>query len=287
MNTTYSSSSTQDVTIRKDIVNSRHRFGIFFGVVVGLAFVAATWGFDAIVLARAHAYQPWLKLIVGVLVCAPVGGLAGWVAALLEKPVLSVLVWLGAVGVFAWLSTANSFQIFPALVVNMNPDFASFINYSIETDLATRTYFIYFWVAIFGGLVGVLQIPLSERAVFSTSAGAKLFSLLLPVAIVVLCGIYVDNYNNEPLRSPIVSENRVVEFAIETRGQNVDPALAREMRRYAIRDIEDWLGQPYFFIVSSFDSDLGQVHVYANFGGKWADCPVNYAQPSICIPVSP
>jgi hypothetical protein len=281
------SSNSQDPTVRKDIARTKHRFGILFGIVVTLAFVAATWGSDAIILARAHAYQPWLKLIVGVLICVPVGGLAGWLAALLEKPVLSVLVWLGAVGAFAWLSTANSFQIFPALVVNMNPGFASFIDYASRTDLTTRTTFIYFWVAIFGALVGVLQIPLSERAVFSTSSGAKFFSLLLPVAIVVLCGIYVDNYNNEPLRSPIVSENRVVQFAIETRGQTVDPALAREMRRYAIRDIEDWLGEPYFFIVSSFDSDLGQVHVYANFGGKWADCPVNYAQPSICAPVSP
>jgi hypothetical protein len=47
------------------------------------------------------------------------------------------------------------------------------------------------------------------------------------------------------------------------------------------------LDQPYFLIVSSFDSDIGQVYVHANFGGKWADCPVFYAQPSICAPVSP
>jgi hypothetical protein len=285
MNT--SSSSTQDATVRKDILITKHRFGIIFGVVVGLAFAAATWGGDAIIMSRVHAYQPWLKLIVGVLVCVPVGALAGWLAALMEKPILSVLVWLAAIGVFAWLSTANSFQIFPALVVKVNPDFASFIDYARQTDLTTRTAVIYFWTALFGGLVGVLQIPLSERAVFSTTSGSKLLSLLLPVVIVVLCGVYVDNYNNEPLRSPIVSENRVVEFAIETRGQTVDPQLAREMRRNTIRDIEDWLDQPYFFIVSSFDNDLGRVHVYANFGGKWADCPVVYAQPSFCAPVSP
>jgi hypothetical protein len=283
-----SSSSTQDSTVRKDIEKTKHRYGITFGVVVGLAFVAATWGGDAIVMSRVHAYQPWLKLIVGALVCAPVGGLTGWLAARLDRPIFSVLLWLVGIGVFAWLSTANTFQIFPSLVTKINPQFAPFIKYPNNMDfLVSRISFAYLWTAIFGGLVGVLQLPLSERAVFSYSFGSKFFPLLLPVAIIVLCGVYVDNFNNAPLRSSMVSVNRVVEFAIETKGQTVDPKLAREMRRYAIRDIEDWLDQPYFFIVSSFNNDLGQVHVYANFGGNWADCPVVYEQPSFCAPLSP
>jgi len=285
MNTTFS--FAQEPTIRTDIIQTKHRFGIFYGAVVGLAFALTTWGADAVLLYSAHAYQPWLKLVVGLLVCAPVGGLAGWLAIRVDKPIFSIFVWLGAAGVFAWFSTANSFQIFPLLVVNASPQFASFIDYANQTDLASRTAFISFWGAIFGGLVGVFQLPISERAIFSTSWGARLFSLLLPIVIMVACGLYVDNYNNEPLRAPVISVNRVVEFANATRGQMVDPALAREMRRYAIRDIEAWLGQPYFLIVSSFDSDIGQVHVYANFEGKWADCPVFYAQPSICVPVSP
>lgn len=279
--------SSQDAKIRPDILRTKYRFGIVFGAMTGLAFAAATWGIDAAVLSRVHAYQPWLKLIVGTLVCAPVGGLAGWLSARLDRPLFSVLLWLAASAVFAWLSTVNSFRIFPALVGQMSPEFQSFINYTVYENLGTRIVLAYMWTGIFGLLVGVLQLPLSEGAVFSATAGAKVLALSVSMLIMFLCGGFVDNLNNEPLRSPVVSLQRVVEFAVATQGQELDPKLSREMRRSTVRPIEDWLGRPYYFIVSSFDQELGQVHVYANFGGEWADCIVVYNQPSLCRPVSP
>lgn len=285
MNSTIS--STQDTTIRKDILKSKHRFGMVFGIVAGLAFAAATWGGDAMIMSRIHAYQPWLKLLVGALVCAPVGGLSGWLSARLDKPLFSVLFWLAAAAAFAWLSTINSFRIFPSLIVQINPEFSSFINYTIYQNLATRTVLAYMWTGIFGILLGVLQLPLSEAAVFSATYGSKLIPLLVGTLVMVLCGAIVDNLNNEPFRSPVVAINRVVDFAIKTQGQEIDPKLAREMRRSTVRPIENWLDRPYYFIVGSFDRELGQIHVFANFGGEWADCTVVYNQPSLCRPVTP
>ena len=278
---------SQDTTIRPDILKTKYRFGIIFGIVTGLAFAAATWGIDAVTMSRIHAYQPWLKLIVGVRGCAPVGGLAGWLSARLDKPAFSTLIWLGAAAVFAWLSTVNSFRVFPALVVEIDPGLQSFINYTVYENLGTRTGLAYMWTGIFGILVGVLQLPLSEGAVFSTTYGAKFLTLLVTAVIMFLCGVIVDNLNNEPLRSPVISLFRVVEFAEQTKGQEIDPKLAREMRRSTVRPIEDWIGRPYSFIVGSFDRELGQVHVFANFGGDWADCIVVFNQPSLCRPVSP
>jgi hypothetical protein len=278
---------SQDTTVRPDILKTKHRFGIAYGVVAGLAFAAATWGGDAILMSRIHAYQPWLKLIVGILVCAPVGGLAGWLSARLDKPLFSALLWLAAAAVFAWLSTINSFRIFPALVTQIDPEFQSFVNYTVYENLGTRTALAYMWTGIFGLLVGVLQLPLSEGAVFSASYGSKLTPLLVSMLVMVLCGVIVDNLNNEPFRSPVIALHRVVEFAIETRGQEIDPKLARDMRRSTVRAIEDWLGRPYYFVIASFDRELGQIHVYANFGGDWADCTVVYSQPSFCKPLSP
>lgn len=280
-------SHSQDKTVRKDILKTKHRFGMAFGIVAGLAFAAATWGGDALLMSRIQAFQPWLKLIVGALVCAPVGGLAGWLSARLDKPIFSVLLWLAAAGVFAWLSTINSFRIFPAIIVRIDPEIASFINYTAYQNLGTRMALAYIWTGIFGILVGVLQLPLSEGAVFSATHGSKLITLLVPTLVMVLCGVIVDNLNNEPLRSPLIALDRVVAFAVETRGQEIDPKLARDMRRSTVRDIEDWLSRPYYFIVASFDRELGLVHVYANFGGDWADCTVIYNQPSFCKPLSP
>lgn len=280
------SSSSQDLIVRKDILRARYYFGGVFGIVVGLAFAAATWGGDALIMSRIHAYQPWLKFIVGALVCASTGGLAGWLAVRLDKPLLSVLFWLVAAAVFAWLSTVNTFQIYPAIVVKIDPDLKSFINYSAYQSLATRTTLAFIWTGIFGALIGLLQLPLSEGAVFSTTYGSKLMPLLVGMLVMVICGVIVDNLNNEPLRSPVISLQRVIDFAIETQGQEIDPKLARTMRRYAVREIEDWLDRPYYLIVGSFDREIGQVHVYANFGGDWADCTVVYNQASLCHPIS-
>jgi len=279
-------SSSQDTIVRKDILRTRHTFGIVFGVVVGLAFVVATWGGDALILRRIHAYQPWLKLIVGALICAPTGGLAGCLAARLDKPIFSVLLWLVAAAGFAWLSTSNTFQIFPAMVVKMNPDLASFINYSAYQNLAYRTSLAFIWTGIFGILVGVLQLPLSEGAFFSTAVGSKLIPLGVAILIMGVCGVIVDSLNNDPLRSPVVSLYRTIDFAVETQGQEIDPKLARTMRRYAVREIEDWLERPYYLVVGSFDREFGQVHVFANFGDSWADCIVVYNQTSFCQPIS-
>ena len=278
---------SQDTTIRPDILKAKYRFGITFGIVTGLAFAAATWGIDAVVMSRVHAFQPWLKLIVGALLCAPVGGLAGGLSARLDKPAFSVLFWLGAAAVFAWLSTINSFRIFPTLAQQIEPDLQAFINYTVYENLGTRTTLAYMWTGIFGILVGILQLPMSEGAVFSATYGAKILALLVGSVIMILAGVIVDNLNNEPLRAPVVAMHRVIEFAEATRGQEIDPKLAREMRRYAVRSIEDWLGQPYHLILTSFDRELGQMHVFANFGGNWADCIVVYNQPSFCEPVSP
>lgn len=280
------SSSSQDPIVRKDILRIRYYFGGVFGIVVGLAFAVATWGGDALIMSRIHAYQPWLKLIVGALVCASIGGLVGWLAARLDKPIFSVLFWLIAAAVFAWLSTVNTFQIYPAMVVKIDPDLKSFINYSAYQSLTTRTTLAFIWTGIFGALVGLLQLPLSEGAVFSATYGSKLIPFLVGMLIMVLCGVIVDNLNNEPLRSPVVSLHRVIDFAIETQGQEIDPKLARTMRRYAVREIEDWLDRPYYLIVGSFDREIGQVHVFANFRGDWADCIVVYNQASFCQPIS-
>lgn len=277
-----------DISIRPDILRAKHRFGLVFGLFTGLAFVAATWGYDAILLSRYHAYQPWLKLLVSALICIPVGGLAGWLSAWREKPILSVLIWLAVSAVFAWLSTIVAFQIYPSLTVQINPDLAPVIDYSPAQDLvASRSTVAYMWTGIFGLLVGVLQLPLSEGAVFSASYGSKIIPVLVAMLVMFICGFAVDNLNNEPLRSPIASLYSVVQFATETRGQAVDPALAREMRRSTVKAIEGWLGRPYYLVVASFDQGIGQVHVYANFAGDWADCIIFYTQPSFCKPVSP
>ena len=278
-------SSLQDESRREDILKNKHRFGLFFGMVVGFAFAGATWGSDALILNRVHAYLPWLKLLIAILICVPTGGLAGWLSAKLDKTLFSVLFWLVTAAGFAWLSAINTFRIFPALLVKIQPSLTPFVEYPPDQNLAARVSLAFVWTGIFGVLIGLLQLPLSDGAVFASTYGPKLATFGVAILIMAVCGFIVDSLNNEPLRLPVISLSRVVDFAIETRGQDVDVELARSMRRYAVQEIEDWLDRPYSFVVSSFDREIGQVHILANFGGDWADCTVVYNQTSFCEPI--
>ena len=83
--------STQDTTVRKDIIRAKHRYGIAYGIAAGLGFALSNWGMDAYLLNQVTTLHPWLKLIVAASICVPVGGLAGWLSTRLDKPLLSVL----------------------------------------------------------------------------------------------------------------------------------------------------------------------------------------------------
>ncbi len=280
-------SSTQDAATRKDIQKAKYRFGIAYGVVAGLTFALSNWGMDAYLLSQFHALQPWLKLIVALLFCAPLGGLVGWLSSRLDKPLFNVLLWLAAGGGFAWISVANTFQLYPALLARFNPEVQPFLNYSTYDILETNGVMVYIWTGIFWSIVGVIQQPLLEQAVYSLSIFPKLSPFLVSMALILIGGLFVDNMNNEPLRSPIIALDKTVQFAIDTRGQEVDKATARRMHVAATRSIVDWLDRPRYYFVSSFDDLLGIVNVIANFGGNWADCTVIYNQASYCKPISP
>jgi len=105
--------------------------------------------------------------------------------------------------------------------------------------------------------------------------------------LVLIGGLFVDNMNNEPLRSPIQALDETVQFAINTQGQAVDKETSRKMHLAAIRDFQDWLDRPRYYYVGGYDDYLGQVTVMANFGNDLLQCTVVYNQTSFCKSVSP
>ena len=99
-------------------------------------------------------------------------------------------------------------------------------------------------------------------------------------------GLFIDNMNNEPLRSPISALDETIQFTIDSRGQEIDKALSRKMHVASLRTVEDLIAnEPRYYFVSSFDSYLEQVNVIVNFGGKLAECTVVYNQTSFCKPL--
>jgi hypothetical protein len=143
------------------------------------------------------------------------------------------------------------------------------------------------WVALFVCLAGILQIPLAEPAVFSTSFFGKIAPLIVCSIIMIISGTILDTVINEPLRSPILEMNETIQFSLDHRGEEIDRALAQAMHMTSLRGIQDVIDRPRRLIVGSFDQWFGQVNIFVQFGDTWVDCVTVYNQPSFCKYVIP
>ena len=277
----------EDIRNCPDVLRLKRRIGMAYGMTVGLSLAASAWGVDAYLLSQADALYPWLKLIAGAILCAAAGGLAGWLVARFEKGILALLFYLGASLVFAWLIVYLPLQIFPRIVSWLDPETGGLLNYIFYENFNARFTVAFVWVALFVCLAGILQIPLTEPAVFSTSFFGKITPLLVCSIIMIISGTILDTVINEPLRSPILEMNETIKFSLDHRGEEVDRALAQAMHMTSLRGIQDVIDQPRRLIVGSFDQWIGQVNILVRFGDTWVDCVTVYNQPSFCKYVTP
>ncbi|MGZ9235827.1 MAG: hypothetical protein ACXW4E_09905 [Anaerolineales bacterium] len=277
----------EDVLHRPDVIQSKRRAGMVYGMAVGLSFAAASWGVDGFLLSQAHAFYPWLKFIIGAVICMIAGGIAGWLVARLEKVVLGLFIYLGLALVFSWLIVALPFQIFPTIMQWLDPEAGNLLNYTFYEGFQSRFVIAAAWISLFVALVGVLQLPLTEPAAFATSFFGKVAPLLVCSVVMFINGVMVDTLNNEPLRMAVLHLNNTIQFSVEHRGQEVDRALSRTMRTSSLRAVQDVISQPRKLIVGSYDQYLDQIHVLVRFGSTWVDCVVVYNQPSFCEYVTP
>lgn len=272
----------EDIRHRPDIFQLRLRIGTAYGIIVGLSFAAATRGIDGFLLSQAHAFYPWLKFIIGAVICMTLGGLAGWLVARFEKGLLAVLIYLVAGLIFAWLIVALPFRIVPAVLQVLDPEIGNLLNYPYYEGFGAMQAVATFWVSLFVALAGILQLPLTEPAVFSTSLFGKVSPLFVCLLVMVISGVIVDTLNNEPLRKAVLQMENTIEFAVAHQGQEVDRATARSMRMASLRAVESSIQEPRRMIVREYDEYLGEIHVLVRFGSNWVDCLVIYNQPSFC-----
>jgi len=272
----------EDIRHRPDVLRMKLRSGVAYGMMVGLSFAAATWGIDGFLLSQAHAFYPWLKFIIGAVICMTVGGSAGWLVARSEKGVLALLIYLIVGLVFSWLIVALPFRILPAVLQWLDPETGNLLNYTFYEGFGSRFVIAIAWVSLFVALVGILQLPLTEPAAFSTSLFGKVAPLLVCTVIMFINGVIVDTLNNEPLRTAVLHLENTIQFAVEHQGEEVDRATARTMRMSSLRAVQPVISQPRKLIVGSYDQFLDQIHVLVRFGNTWVDCVVVYNQPSFC-----
>jgi hypothetical protein len=273
---------------RVEVLRAQYRYGLFYGAMVGLLFAFFAWGIDAFALFRAHGTQPWLKLIIGLLVCIPFGGLSGWLTMRFERMLLSIPFWLVSVAIFAEMTVALPLQIFPKLLTWLEPDLVGLVSYGMPEVMTARFFTSFIWAGIFVSIAGILEIPLGQPAAFSTSTMGKLLPVLLCAVLMGIGATVVENDNNKPLRSAVISMDETLKMAAKYQGQQIDKKLARDLHLASLRKITDQIGHPYELNIGSFDQFLEQVHVIVRFDNNTlADCLTVYDQPLSCEPIAP
>lgn len=268
---------------RADILRVKRIYGIWYGIVVGLSYAIFCWGLDSYILSNYHGIQPWLKFGMGAVLCMISGGLAGWLSAKVNKPLISIFIWLVAASIFAWLTVNLPLVITPKALSMLEPQLSGLLHYAYFDDFNTRVSVGYIWLAIFISLTAILQIPLSDSAVFSTSVFGKLAPLFIAVILMSISGTIMDNgLINEPLRAATVAADNTIQFIIDNRGKEVDKAEARRMHVGAFRAIDDSVTRQRELIVSGYDGLLGEINVLVHFERDWVECLVFFNQPITC-----
>ena len=278
-------SSTFDnnqLTTHPNIIRTRYKYGAIYGIIAGIAFAGASWGWDSYVLSRAHVLYPWMKLTIGIMLCGSVGGLAGWITARFERWFFTLLAWLGVTVFFSWLTVALPLQIVSILSSWLEPQLQGLLHYSAMEELLPRFWLAFTWILIFDFIAGLIQMPLVESAVFSAPFFGKAIPFLLGIVIFVISGIIADSLNNENLRIAATSMDTAIEFVIDNQGKEVDPALWRVSRASSLRSVSEQVTRTRKLIVSDYDSYLGDIRFLVAFDNLLVNCTVLYGHPVFC-----
>lgn len=279
--------NTNTPNAEQKIIALKRKTGLTFGMAAGLAFAIALWGPDGYMLAQANSYFPWVKLLAGSLLTATVGALAGWLVSRLDRVILSVFIWLGAAGMFAWLAAVVPMVVSPAIMGMLEPKLSPLLNYIVYDNLPTMVGVAFAWIAISAFIIAAIQIPMIDQAVFSVSSLGKVMPHMICAALMLVSGTIVDNLHNKPLRDPVISMNSTIQFALDHRGTTVDPKIAREHRLGSLQEVNDLVTEQRKLVVSSYDALLDNVYVLVNFSGTWVKCGTIVGQPLNCRPLTP
>jgi hypothetical protein len=268
---------------RPEVLQLKRKFGIQYGMIAGLTFAVASWGWDGYLLSKSHAYFPWTMLITGAIFCAILGGIAGWLTAQSGSSLLGVVFWIMSSVFFAWIMVALPLQIYPFIASKLDPQLGSLLNYEKSTEFAFRFGVSLAWVLPFMLIVGVTQLPISEPAVFSTSIFGRIIPFLFCIVVMSISGTITDNLINSHLRSAISALDDAIQFVLDNKGNEaVDQTLSREMRARSLTSVEGYIQESRRLFVSSYDEYFGDLHILVKSGSQWAECNVLYSQPVSC-----
>ena len=269
-----------------DRVNVENQFnGLAFGLLMGAAFLVGAWGIDTFEMWQVSASLPWLRLVLGIVLVLPLAGLAGWLVARADSALVGLVTWLLVAVGFSYWAGHVPYEMASWVVGWMNPDFQGQQVYPFNASALTRLWISAVVSGVLLAIGGALQTIVVDAARTTNSVLRRFFIFLVCVPFFVAAGIFADLVIQRPLRQPLVVIDDLLQFALDTEGQQVDKTLARTMHLGAVNSIRSLLHQPRSLIMGDYDLEsLESARVLVDFNGEWARCWVIAGQPSFCQP---
>jgi hypothetical protein len=258
-------------------------YSLWLGGIAGLTFSLALWGYECLLFIEAHIAYPWLPLLLGTVGCVIICGLAALLTWLVNRALLGVIFWILAARLISELAIYLPLKIVPALMILFEPGLRSRLPvYPITDTLQTWAGFGTVWLAIFLGILGLLQITLVESAVPATTAAGRLVAYFIFVPVMILASVMSSNMINEQLRAPLITTDDGIQFFIEHQNAQVDPLIARQMHMLTFSTISNVINRPRRLFLGKYDQYYGQVDILIDFQGEWVDCNSVSGQPVFC-----
>lgn len=260
--------------------------GLLYGLCCGLVFSIFAWGLDAVQLARANSSYSFLKFLLGLLICLPVGAWVGRTTIQHSSHALALLLWVGLAVAFSWLVVWLPLDGWQEILKELDPSLFPLMHYREVANIWQYRIFVIFILGLASTIAGLLEINLVEQALHN-AYGSGIITMIVVTAIIYgMAGSATDYFVNSNLREPVVTLNNLIQFGRENSDKEVPAEIARKMHLSTLNQIRDLLDKPYQMTIIGYDRYLGQIEILVKFGEDLVKCTTIYAQPTNCVPLN-
>ena len=260
----------------------RQRLGIIYGLIAGVTYSLAAWGFDGITLAKLHVAYSWIKFLPGLVFCSLIGSLVGWVSIRISKGLVTIALWIVFGLMLVWLTFWLPYKFSPFLLKVLKPSLIDWIDYPMVANVNQFRIVGIIVIALPVIICGLMENNLVDVALMSSHKGTLLSFVLVCGLIMGLAGFAGDDLTNKHFREPIQALDDLFQFAIDNQGKELDKLLFRQKRMRTVEGLEDILPRSRRLTLIAFDEHLGQMDILVNFEGVWVKCTTIYSQPIMC-----
>ncbi len=259
------------------------RYTLLLGVITGFVFSTALWAYQTILLIRAHVAYPWIPFVVCSVFFMFTCTVAALLTLLVNRALLGIIIWVLAAWLIAELIIFIPLTIAPRLMIFFEPGLRSRLPaYPINATFRSWAVFATVGLAIFLGILGLVQLTLVDQAVPATSPAGHLTPYFVFIPVILLVSVMISEMVNQQLGAPLVTTNDLIQFAINHEHTIVDPLTARQMHLATVEPISDLINRPRKLFLGHYDASFSQVDVLIDFSGEWVDCTTVSLQPVFC-----